>query len=381
MGAQTTFLDKLKGAALVAAFIAVLVTFGLAVEWWDSMWRIAVNLVRSGVTVARAAVTLHVWIKVVVALGRVPVHVAPHQGTSMATSRRLSPGFHRLGLSLVGICALSIALVLTTGPATATCEQGTPVSGRFYLKGEDINFRTGPGTKYNSVVNQRATEVLGQTEYRTLWPTMVLEGLCETDEWLEGHITEADGQPVDWETGWVHKKFVTGNSSADTQAGLIWNIDGELDFTDDEKKLVKRGALKVLQDEKNCENIYTGYRSDTRKGAYYVTCNAKNGGQPFNVWFTPTEVNAGGTLAVPKAYPEAPSRQACGRAIEARVSHPSTLDVHHILGYATQVHNNGNRTVIQEFTAKNSFGLELKHRARCLIQPNGSLEITITEVQ
>jgi hypothetical protein len=266
--------------------------------------------------------------------------------------------------------------------ATATCEQGTPVSGRFYVKGDEINFRTGPGTNYNSVVNQRATQVLGTTEYRKLSPAYMLEGLCETDEWLEAHITEVDGHPVDWgETGWVHKQFVTQNASAEVQAGLIWDIDNESDFTDEEKTLVKRGALEVLKDENNCESIYTGYRSGSRKGAYYVTCNAKNGGEPFNVWFSAADVEAGGTLTAPKAYPEAPSRQACEKAIEARVSHPSTLDIHHFLGYATKVANNSNRIVIQEFTAKNSFGLELKHRARCLIQPNGSLEITITEVQ
>lgn len=263
----------------------------------------------------------------------------------------------------------------------ANCEQGTPVSGTFYVEGSDINFRTGPGTEHSPVINRKATEVLGKTQYRTLWPTMVLEGRCETAEWLQAHIVKADGNPVNWETGWVHKQFVTGEASDDMKAGLLWDIDGESDFTDGEKQVVKRGALKVLKDEPNCAEITTGYRSGSRKGAYYVTCNAKNGGPPFNVWFTPGEVETGSTLAVPTAYPETQSRKACERAIKARASHPSTLDIHHVLGYATEVHNNGNRTVIQEFSAKNSFGLELEHRARCLIQPDGTLEITITEVQ
>jgi hypothetical protein len=265
--------------------------------------------------------------------------------------------------------------------ATANCEHGTPVSGRFYVKGREINFRTGPGTNYGSVVNQRATEVLGRTEYRTLSPDVVLEGRCETEEWLEAHIAEVAGSAVDWETGWVHKEFVTANASAEVQAGLLWDIDGALDFTDEEKALLKRGALKVLKDERNCKNIFEGNWRDSRKSAFFVTCNAKNGGPPFNVWFTPADVEAGGTLTAPKAYPEAPSRQACEEAIEARVLHPSTLDIHHFLGYATKVFNNSNRIVIQEFTAKNSFGLELKHRAQCLIAPNGSLEISITEMQ
>jgi hypothetical protein len=46
---QTTFLDKLKGMALIASFIAVLATIAMAVEWWDTTWRIAVGPVRSEV--------------------------------------------------------------------------------------------------------------------------------------------------------------------------------------------------------------------------------------------------------------------------------------------------------------------------------------------
>jgi hypothetical protein len=306
----------------------------------------------------------------------------PRRATvSMSKSKRIVRGFHILAFSLAGVCAPWIALMLTAGQANAACDQGAPVSGRFYIKGDQIAFRTGPGTSFTSVINKRASEVLKRTEHRTLWSSMVLDGFCETDEWLQGRIAEADGHPVDWETGWVHKQFVTQNVSAEVQAGLIWDVDDESDFTGEEKTLVKQGALKVLKDERNCKSIFTGYRSDSRKGAYYVTCNARDGGEAFNVWFTPSELQSGDNLARPKPYPEGRSRKLCEEAIEARVSHPSTLDVHQVVGYATKVHNNSNRTVVQEFTAKNSFGLELKHRAVCLIQPNGSYEITISEVQ
>jgi len=210
---------------------------------------------------------------------------------------------------------------------------------------------------------------------------MVLEARCETPDWLQARIVKADGNAVKWETGWVYKQFVTGDASDELKAGLLWHIDSEKEFTDAEKQIVKRGALKVLKDEVNCAEITTGYRSGSRKGAYYVTCNAKNGGPPFNVWFTPDQVETGNALAVPEAYPESQSRQACERAIRRQVSHPSTLDIHHFVGYATKVHNNGNRTIVQEFSAKNSLGFELEHRARCLIQPDGTLEMTIVVME
>ncbi len=259
------------------------------------------------------------------------------------------------------------------------CEQGTSISGAYYVKGNDIDFRVGPGSDQAFVVNRKATDMLGETLYRTLWSSMVLEGLCESGEWLKVQIIKADGSIVNWETGWVHKKYLTDETSDNMKAGLLWDIDSETGFSATEKKVIKLGALKVLNDEANCAEIITGYRSSSRKGAYYVTCNAKNGGPPFNIWFTPDEVKSNRNLTVPDPYPEAQSRKACEQAIQASVTYPSTLDIHHFIGYATEVHNNGNRTVFQEFSAKNGLGIELQHQAKCLIQPNGDVEIVILQ--
>lgn len=134
------------------------------------------------------------------------------------------------------------------------------------------------------------------------------------------------------------------------------------DFTAKEKALVKEGALKVLRDEPNCSKITYGDRSTSKKGKYFVTCDARNGGGPFNVWFSPSDVKNNRTLAIPTAFGEIQSKQLCIDAIKNRVNHPSTLDIHSITGYSTRVVNNGNREVVQIFSAKNSFGLELKIR-------------------
>ena len=273
----------------------------------------------------------------------------------------------------------SVASIQSKRPAKK-CEQGTTISGVYYVKGSDIDFRVGPGSDQAHVVNRKATDILGETLYRTLSSSMVLEGLCESDEWLNVKIVKADGSTVNWETGWVHKKHLTDEASDNMKAGLIWDIDGETEFSATEKKVIKLGALKVLNDGTNCAEIFTGYRSSSRKGAYYVTCNAKNGGPPFNVWFTPDEVKSNRNLTVPPPYPAAQSRKACEQAIQASVTHPSTLDLHQLTGYATEVHNNGNRTVIQEFSARIGLGVELQHQAKCLIQPNGDLEIVITSL-
>jgi hypothetical protein len=266
-----------------------------------------------------------------------------------------------------------------TVPVVRACETGNPTEARYFINKKDTPFYLYPDKKKGRVVNARASAALKQNEYRNLWPEMALQGLCETQDWLQAKIVEADGSPVDWESGWVEKSKVHTSSSNEHNAGLIWNIDGESDFTAKEKALVKEGALKVLRDEPNCSKITYGDRSTSKKGEYFVTCDARNGGGPLNVWFSPSDVKNNRTLAIPTAFPEAQSRQLCIDAIKNRVNHPSTLNIHSITGYSTRVANNGNREVIQTFSAKNSFGLELKNQARCLIMPNGKLEITITE--
>ena len=90
--------------------------------------------------------------------------------------------------------------------------------------------------------------------------------------------------------------------------------------------------------------------------------------------------SSGLPTAYARAFPEQDSRAACEKAIEARTAYrPSRLDVHRFSGYATEIDGSGNRTVIQEFTAKNSVGSEIAYRALCIVQPDGHLEINMAE--
>lgn len=150
---------------------------------------------------------------------------------------------------------------------TVACEQGTPISGEVFVKGSEIEFRTGPSMDHAAVINRKATRVLGRIQYRTLWPSMVLEAQCETDEWLKARIVKADGNAVNWESGWVRKQYVADDATDDMKAGLIWNIGNESEFSEGEKQVVRQGALRVLEDEANCAEITDGYRSGSREGA------------------------------------------------------------------------------------------------------------------
>lgn len=262
--------------------------------------------------------------------------------------------------------------------ASANCDQGTPVAGNFYVKGRKVEVRTGPGADHDRVINQRATQLAGETIYRTLVRDTHLEGRCETREWLQAKIVKANGEFADWEAGWVHKNFVSDTPSDDYQAGLLWDIEERPDFTAEEKQLLKRGALKVLADEPNCAAIRFGYPNQEIEDSYVVTCVSRKDGMWFSVSFTRSDLESGSKLSVPEAYPEKASRRSCEKALK---THPVTRDNRHLSGYRTVIHNNGNRSIYKGFTAKNDFGREIDYVVRCLIRPDGSVEISVGKTE
>ncbi|MDX1922593.1 MAG: hypothetical protein SFW65_05655 [Alphaproteobacteria bacterium] len=163
-----------------------------------------------------------------------------------------------------------------------------------------------------------------------------------------------------------------------------WDIDAEKDLTKAEKEMMKKAVQRVLHDESNCKGVSYGDRSVNQKGLYYVACVSKqdNALVPlFNVWFSAKDIEQDKPLVAPLPVDEAAARKACLKEIKARVVHPSTIEFHSITGYGTIVHSNGNRTIVQNFTAKNLMNLQLKYEARCIITPKGGMEVKITEIE
>ena len=74
------------------------------------------------------------------------------------------------------------------------------------------------------------------------------------------------------------------------------------------------------------------------------------------------------------------AKQTCGAWIKSVANHPSTVELHMITGSNVTVTPNGRRIVFLIFDAKNSFGLELRQKALCLISPQGEfIEASIAE--
>jgi hypothetical protein len=171
-------------------------------------------------------------------------------------------------------------------------------------------------------------------------------------------------------------------SAAQPKRGLTWDIDviGRSTFSEDDKRLFKAAAEKVLRDDPICDQVYGGDRpndlhawNNPQRKPYYVTCLAKDGKDAFNIFFNATDISSDAPLRGPSPFDESASRRLCERAIKGKASHPSTVDIHSIMGYATSTSGSGMRVVRQDFTAKNDYGLELKFRAHCYVDSSGEL--------
>jgi hypothetical protein len=168
------------------------------------------------------------------------------------------------------------------------------------------------------------------------------------------------------------------NLTDDQRRGLYWDIDHSSWVDPDDRQLFRSAALKVLADEKRCKRIDQGGKSGGGLyKPYSVVCHGE-GDDLFNVFFDKADAIGSAPLKNPEPFGESQSRRTCEDAIKDAVSHPSTVDINSIMGYATEAGGNGNRVIWQDFSAKNSYGLELTYRARCLVTPDGKSDLSIT---
>lgn len=277
----------------------------------------------------------------------------------------------------------------TTNSATTKsahrCAVGTSVSGRVLVNKRDVPMMSGPSAETGHVFYDGVTG-MGE-KYRldvSLSPFYDLEAICVLGDWLQVRIvaiggrTKDQGKPMHLETGWVERRFIA-EPTDDQKHGLFWDIENNKDIPPADKDWVRIGALRVLSDNKECKRIDNG---SLDKNRIYVGCDdlSENGIwlSHWSVSFDRADVLSGKPIVPPTPYDEAASRKMCNEAIMRKANFPSTVVINSH-GRMTINRQYGNRGIFQSFTAKNTYGLELTYNSRCLITPDGKLEIEVTE--
>jgi hypothetical protein len=259
----------------------------------------------------------------------------------------------------------------------ASCSVGTPIAGRTTVKSAEVPLLAEPKKGAKVVLNERASEIFGRPEERRVSGAYALQMLCRSGDYTLVKIVGADGRPVDYESGWVENKQLA--ISGEKVNTFSWDLKTGDALSAIEESATQTSVDKILATNTNCAQIIYGARSTQDKNKFFITCSAKNGGEDFNVWFSVADVNSGLPIGPSTPVSAGIGRELCNKAIRSNALFPSTVEIDDLTGFTTKEYNNGNRQILQTFSARAASNLLLRYEADCLITPKGSVEISISE--
>ncbi len=247
---------------------------------------------------------------------------------------------------------------------------------------DNYELRKDPTDTAERIINQKATEALGETHYQSIDKSTSLKIMGCSAEWTQVQITEPS-----WLTsigGWVPSKVLrTIETTSDgarvyVESDLYWDND-----TAKYKTQIVTMINKISRENDGCKTIDPSSiaksvsRSKRNDPVFFVTCG--EGSEIFNVWFKPTDVTTTMTATLPIAQGDAVL--ACEQAAKAKAAHPSTVDFSRFLDVAYSARPDGRVSLTSSFSAKNSFNLELTFNIRCLFDGNAMIEASVSEAR
>jgi hypothetical protein len=261
------------------------------------------------------------------------------------------------------------------------CEHGGISTGdEVSIKGESPLYDAPDG---NRVVNEKATAALGKTHYQQVDNSERLKEVCRTQKWSKVQVLEPS-----WLTdvvGWVPVSALrsieldAGGARRYVAADFTWDKD-----TESHKARLVAAVNRIARENANCASIDPGTlakspsRSKAGKPVFFITCNSPKG-QPFNVWFEPTDAERGKSFAAIRNIDRATAVQQCEQAARMAANNPQTVDFSRFLDVAFLTYPNGRSRLLSTFSAKNAFGVEGKFNIGCLFDGSQLIETNISE--
>jgi len=109
---------------------------------------------------------------------------------------------------------------------SSTVENQTPTV--FGINGEDIPIRQKPNDKADKVVNEKATQALGETQYCELGYSTKVEIIEKKDDWVKIKVVEPNWLS-DTYIGWIPSKFLITEADQEKQSiGALNQSDYEI---------------------------------------------------------------------------------------------------------------------------------------------------------
>lgn len=262
------------------------------------------------------------------------------------------------------------------------CGDGGITSNELAAVNAEFELRTGPSRSADRIKNEKASAAIGETMYQNIDNSTTVRRLCKGKNWSEVQIAEPSW--LSSVRGWAPNS-VLREIERDESGGRVYE---SRDFTWDAdtrryKSQIVAAVNKIVRENDRCKTIdpatvaKSSGRSQPGKPVFFVTCN--EGASAFNVWFEPSEIIAGKRFAAAQNISKAAATDACEQAVKSAAMHPSTVSFSRVLDVAFLPHASGRSRLLSSFTAKNSFGLELKYRVSCLFDGTQLIETSIAE--
>lgn len=146
---------------------------------------------------------------------------------------------------------------------------------------------------------------------------------------------------------------------------------------------VRKLAAMVASKSRSCDQVEIVELSDNRSvppDRIVIFIDCKNGAR---LYVTEAEARAGATVRSQAekgaTITKSEILSACTNVLRGMLTIPSTLDRDAWSISYYQAPTTGNWEMMMDFTAKNAFGVEIEHRARCLVSADRAVEVTIVQ--
>lgn len=267
---------------------------------------------------------------------------------------------------------------VAVGNVLPSCIIGVPVDGTVAVS-QTVAVRTEPSEDAEKIVNQRASEAFGQTEYHNIDNSTTVRRLCDNGEWTLMSVESPAW--LDFVKGWVPSSVL--RPIMHTAAGK--RVFVEDDFLWDESSNPYRAEIIEMTNRISTDNSKCGAldpssmalspsKSKPNDPVFFVTCG--EGAGAFNVWFRPSDANGDAKFAAIPPIEETTALQACRDAAIAASLNPLTVGFA-ILTATYGAHPSGRADVVSTFTAKNGLGVDLSFKIRCLFDGADLIETSI----
>lgn len=173
--------------------------------------------------------------------------------------------------------------------AQDACAQAGGISkNEIVTVNQSVELRAQPSANSAKLVNEQATEIMGETHYQTVDHTTRLRETCREGNWSQVAMLEPEW--LAGRAGWIPSgelRTIETDSAGKreyVEADFYWDDD-----TENYKQQLTAAVNRIVRENNRCETVDPGTMS--RAGArgtpsdpvFFITCNS--GSNVFNVWF------------------------------------------------------------------------------------------------